>query len=49
MDKNYYEIEQSLMRDYGPRLNLTFRFVARHHFRCPLYKKQNKTKKQNYK
>jgi len=32
-----HEIEQSQIRDYGPRLNFTFRFVVSHHFKCPLY------------
>ena len=49
MTKNFqyewaHEIEQSQIRDYGPRLNFTFRFVASNHFKCPLYKsKLNKS------
>ena len=48
MTKNFqytsHEIEQSQIRDYGPRLNFTFRFVVSHHFKYPLDKsKLNKS------
>jgi hypothetical protein len=39
-----HEIEQSQIRDYGPRSNFTFRFITSHNFMCHLYKsKSNKS------
>ena len=37
-----HEIEQIEIRDSGPRLNVTFRFVKNHHVKCPLYKNKSK-------
>ena len=39
-----HEIEPSKTKNYGPRLNFTFRFIANHHFKCKS-SKNNKTSK----